>query len=126
MKFLLYWRGSGDVELVEGSTIAEAFSNAGYGAGALRALDYYEPFTPYKSTLEPGFTGNIPDYFWYSGLVLAMLHSHDDTIWLRELQEQQPGGPEHRFPPMTMTEYFKWVHGRIWSETPLAWGCAEE
>lgn len=39
--FILYWL-SGRTEEVTGKTIAEAFTNAGYGAGSLAALDYYE------------------------------------------------------------------------------------
>ncbi len=40
MNYVLYWR-SGTHELVEGETIEDAFTNAGYGAGAVRALDFY-------------------------------------------------------------------------------------
>jgi hypothetical protein len=39
--FRLYWLG-GKTEIVTGKTIAEAFTKAGYSAGALAALDYYE------------------------------------------------------------------------------------
>ena len=39
--FRLYWL-DGKTEIVEGETIAKAFSNAGYGGGAIRALDYYK------------------------------------------------------------------------------------
>lgn len=39
-KFVLYWR-DGKYEIVEGNTISEAFTHAGYGAGAIRALDFY-------------------------------------------------------------------------------------
>ncbi len=38
--FTLYWR-DGKRETVEGSTVSEAITNAGYGGGALRALDFY-------------------------------------------------------------------------------------
>lgn len=38
--FTLYWR-DGKRELVHGATIAEACTHAGYGAGAIRALDFY-------------------------------------------------------------------------------------
>lgn len=41
MKFKLKWKG-GDEETVEGDTIAIAFTMAGYGAGALGALESYE------------------------------------------------------------------------------------
>ena len=39
--FRLHWIG-GKIEIVTGINIARAFSNAGYGRGALPALDYYE------------------------------------------------------------------------------------
>lgn len=39
--FKLFWKG-GEVETVTGKNIADALSRAGYGAGALAALDYYE------------------------------------------------------------------------------------
>lgn len=42
MKFKLYWL-TGDEEVVEGNDIADAFSKAGYGAGAIGALDYFQP-----------------------------------------------------------------------------------
>lgn len=40
-KFMLYWL-DGKTEIIEGKDITEAFNHAGYGAGALRALDYYK------------------------------------------------------------------------------------
>jgi len=48
-KFRLHWTG-GKTEIVQGNTIAEAFTRAGLGAGALRALDWYEEVaeTPVK------------------------------------------------------------------------------
>lgn len=39
--FKLHWL-DGKTELIKGNTIASAFTSAGYGAGALRALDWYE------------------------------------------------------------------------------------
>lgn len=38
--FTLYWRG-GKRQVVTGDTIDAAFTNAGYGNGAMRALDFY-------------------------------------------------------------------------------------
>jgi hypothetical protein len=38
--FTLYWY-SGKREIVQGRTIAEAMTLAGYSGGALRALDFY-------------------------------------------------------------------------------------
>lgn len=40
-KYRFYWR-DGKVEEGEGTTVADAFTRLGYGAGALSALDYYE------------------------------------------------------------------------------------
>jgi hypothetical protein len=39
-KFTLYWR-DGKSEVVRGKDIANAMNRAGYGAGALGALDFY-------------------------------------------------------------------------------------
>jgi hypothetical protein len=39
--FILYWL-NGTSEKVQGRTISEAFTLAGYGSGALKALDYYK------------------------------------------------------------------------------------
>lgn len=41
MKFKIHWL-HGEEQIVEGATAAEAFNNAGIGAGALPAVDYYE------------------------------------------------------------------------------------
>lgn len=40
-KFKLHWI-DGKVDVVEGTDIADAFSKAGFGAGALKALDWFE------------------------------------------------------------------------------------
>ena len=40
-KFILFWL-DGKTEEVSGYDIADAFRRAGYGGGAIRALDYYE------------------------------------------------------------------------------------
>ncbi len=39
--FILHWLG-GDKTEVRGPTIQDACNRAGYGAGAMRALDYWE------------------------------------------------------------------------------------
>lgn len=39
--FTLYWR-TGQREVVTGQTMADAFMRAGYGGGAIRALDFYQ------------------------------------------------------------------------------------
>lgn len=45
--FTLYWL-DGLTEQIFGYDIADAFRRAGYGAGALKALDYYEEVKPNK------------------------------------------------------------------------------
>jgi len=40
-KFELHWL-SGDVEIISGYDIADAFMKAGYGGGSMNALDYYK------------------------------------------------------------------------------------
>lgn len=40
-KFILYWL-DGKTEEVTGPNIQIAFSRAGYGGGAIRALDYFK------------------------------------------------------------------------------------
>lgn len=49
-KFTLFWL-DGKREVVEGRTIAEAMTLAGYSSGALRALDFYA-------------NGDCDDYRW--------------------------------------------------------------
>ena len=39
--FTLYWR-DGKKQTIKGFNIADAFTAAGYGAGAMGALDFYE------------------------------------------------------------------------------------
>lgn len=39
-KFTFYWR-TGDREVLEGETPAHALDRAGYGGGAVRALDFF-------------------------------------------------------------------------------------
>lgn len=39
-KFTIYWL-DGKREVVTGETIEDAFTKAGYGAGAARAIDFY-------------------------------------------------------------------------------------
>lgn len=52
-KFTLFWL-TGQREVVQGRDIAEAVSRAGYGGGALRALDFYA-------------NGINDDYRWVAG-----------------------------------------------------------
>lgn len=48
-KFKLHWL-TGDIEIIEGTDIADAFTHAGYGGGAARALDWHEEIKPPEST----------------------------------------------------------------------------
>jgi hypothetical protein len=49
-KFTLYWK-TGDREVVQGRDISEAMTLAGYGGGAVRALDFHA-------------SGDNKDYEW--------------------------------------------------------------
>lgn len=39
-KFTLYWL-TGEKEIVEGTSVEDAFGKTGYSAGAIRALDFH-------------------------------------------------------------------------------------
>ena len=39
-KFTIYWK-NGKREVITGETIEDAFSKAGYGGGAVHAIDFY-------------------------------------------------------------------------------------
>ncbi len=41
-KYKLYWMIAGKTEIVEGVNIVDAFTRAGYSAGAIHALDWFE------------------------------------------------------------------------------------
>ena len=56
-EFTVFWR-DGKREVQPGDTIADAFNKAGYGAGALGALDFYEPGDSKK------WEWNKPDGTW--------------------------------------------------------------
>ena len=60
-KFILYWL-TGDYEIVKGSSIASALNNAGYGSGAIRALDFYESYTTPNPTIR--YTWNKDTRQW--------------------------------------------------------------
>jgi hypothetical protein len=51
--YIFYWL-SGEYEILQGTSPANALSTAGYGQGALRALDFYEE-------------GTVPTYEWIDG-----------------------------------------------------------
>jgi len=40
-KFKIYWL-DGKTEIIKGCDIVDAFTRAGYGAGAINAVDYYD------------------------------------------------------------------------------------
>lgn len=40
-RFVLYWGGDMEPEVIKGESISGAFSAAGYSSGAIGALDYY-------------------------------------------------------------------------------------
>lgn len=54
-RYMLYWRG-GSSEIVAGTSIEDAFSKAGYGGGAVGALDFYMPHYH-----------RLPSYEWNKG-----------------------------------------------------------
>lgn len=45
-RYIIYWL-DGKIEEVRGQTFEEAFMKAGYGAGAIAAIDYYEEVKNY-------------------------------------------------------------------------------
>lgn len=50
--FVLHWKGTPEDQHVYGRNIAEACNNAGIGAGALPALDYWEQVKTENATGE--------------------------------------------------------------------------
>jgi len=40
-EFIIHWKDK-TTDVFKGKDIADAFTRAGYGAGAVRAVDYYE------------------------------------------------------------------------------------
>ena len=55
--YRFYWK-DGKMDFFHGDTVKEALTNAGYGAGALAALDFYE------STPEPTYEWNKETRNW--------------------------------------------------------------
>lgn len=41
MKFVFHWRGNAPPSTFDGDTAEQAFAGAGYGNGAVSAVDYY-------------------------------------------------------------------------------------
>jgi len=50
-KFKLHWL-DGHTDIVEATSISDAFSKSGYGAGAIPALDYYEDYEEIEENKE--------------------------------------------------------------------------
>lgn len=44
-KFIIYWR-DGTTTLIEGFTVDQAFTKAGYGGGAINAVDFHMDYDP--------------------------------------------------------------------------------
>lgn len=61
-KFTLYWR-YGERQVITGETIEAAFTAAGYGAGAIHALDWYdngETHTHFYSKNKKAWVRKVP------------------------------------------------------------------
>jgi len=41
MKYTIFWL-TGEAQIVKGDSVSEAMTNAGIGAGAIRAMDFFE------------------------------------------------------------------------------------
>jgi len=52
VKYMLFWLDK-STTLVEGEGIADAFTRAGFGGGAVRALDYWKPIEVIVDGEEP-------------------------------------------------------------------------
>jgi hypothetical protein len=63
MKFTLYWL-SAERQVIEGDTIEDAFTKAGYGNGATKALDFYA-------------VGEDDSYYWDNSI----------SQWVKKLPE---------------------------------------
>ena len=57
-EFVIFWR-NGKKQTIRGNTIANAFLNAGYGAGAIRDVDFYG-----DKTCEDKYYWNKSDKEW--------------------------------------------------------------
>jgi len=57
--FKLHWNPN-NTEIIHGTSIADAFTKAGYGAGALRALDFHSETIP-QSEIED-YKKEYPDW----------------------------------------------------------------
>lgn len=58
-KFTLFWK-TGDRQVVQGRTIAEAMTLAGYSSGAVRALDFWADGDSHR------YEWNKADRQWHS------------------------------------------------------------
>ena len=72
--FILYWR-HGDLTHVKGTTIDSAFTQAGYGAGAMGALDFY------MEEKEPGYVYNKATHSWDKKENLKYIFGRTSLDW---------------------------------------------
>jgi hypothetical protein len=75
--FIFYWR-NGDLTKSEGATVDAAFSAAGYGAGAMRALDFYE------ESAEPTYKWDAEGHKW------QLIAPYDWSKWQAEHKQGLP------------------------------------
>lgn len=59
--FILYWL-TGRSEIIKGSDIADAMNRAGYGNGAIRALDFY---SEYNEENKNDYVWNKTEHTWH-------------------------------------------------------------
>jgi len=68
MFFTIYWLG-GSFNFIEGNTIEDAFTKAGYGAGAVSAIDWYDnnisQTHKYDFKLKKWIPSDKPDYVMF-------------------------------------------------------------
>lgn len=60
MQFILYFIAGG-TQIIEGDTIEQAFAKAGYGAGAIRSVDWYDTW---DASAGPTHTWNTKTKQW--------------------------------------------------------------
>lgn len=79
--FILFWKTKDRWQIVRGTDIADAFNNAGYGGGAMGALDYYQDVTRFaKSKTARRLFQEIYTYsdhgYWWRREHVAKARSH--------------------------------------------------
>ena len=89
-KFIVYWKDKTS-ETIEGDTIAQAFTHAGYGEGALKALDYYEKVRVCAICKEESSEFNQGSYVddkWICNT--CTINYHNGTVTLEKKKEDSP------------------------------------